>query len=71
MRRCVFIGHEFTPEAGYLGLPRSMDNLGRIVIPKEWRDVFGWKSNHRFKIYAFENGDILLKDSRKRGDSDD
>lgn len=69
MRKCIFIGDEFTPNSGYFGMLRSMDDLGRIVIPKEWRDFFGWKANHRFKVYAFENGDILLKDTRKRGDS--
>ena len=47
------------------GMRRKVDELGRIVIPKEIRNKFDIKTNDRLDIYV-ENGVIsLLKDDKK------
>ena len=47
------------------GMSRKVDELGRIVIPKEIRNKFDIKTNDRLAIYV-ENGVIsLLKDDKK------
>lgn len=47
------------------GMSRKVDELGRIVIPKEIRNKFDIKTNDRLDIYV-ENGVIsLVKDDKK------
>ena len=47
------------------GISRKVDELGRIVIPKEIRNKFDIKTNDRLDIYV-ENGVIsLLKNDKK------
>ena len=47
------------------GMNRKVDELGRIVIPKEIRNKFDIKTNDRLDIYV-ENGAIsLVKDDKK------
>lgn len=47
------------------GMSRKVDELGRIVIPKEIRNKFDIKTNDRLDIFV-ENGVIsLVKDSHK------
>ena len=47
------------------GMSRKVDELGRIVIPKEIRNKFDIKTNDRLGIYV-ENGIIsLVKDDKK------
>ena len=47
------------------GMSRKVDELGRVVIPKEIRNKFDIKTNDRLDIYV-ENGVIsLLKDDKK------
>ena len=43
-----------------IGIVRKMDSLGRVVIPKEFRRVFGLKTNEAIEILATEKG-ILLR----------
>ena len=47
------------------GMSRKVDELGRIVIPKEIRDKFGIKTNDRMDIYVENNVISLVKDSHK------
>ncbi len=42
------------------GIYRKLDNLGRIVIPKELRDSMGLKPEDKLGIYISGN-DILLR----------
>ncbi len=42
------------------GIYRKLDNLGRIVIPKELRDSMGLKPEDKLEIYISGN-DILLR----------
>lgn len=47
------------------GMSRKVDELGRIVIPKEIRNKFDIKTNDRLDIFV-ENGVIsLVKDDKK------
>ena len=46
-------------------MSRKVDELGRIVIPKEIRDKFGIKTNDRMDIYVENNVISLVKDSHK------
>lgn len=45
-----------------IGISRQLDNLGRIVIPKEYRKQFNIKSNNRFSVLAaeLEDGEIVF-----------
>ncbi|MRX70877.1 AbrB family transcriptional regulator [Bacillus lacus] len=43
-----------------LGIVRNVDKLGRIVLPKESRDIFGWEPGTPIEIMATHDG-ILLK----------
>ena len=47
------------------GMSRKVDELGRIVIPKEIRDKFGIKTNDRMDIYVENDMISLIKDSEK------
>lgn len=47
------------------GVTRPVDELGRIVIPKEIRTALGWTQGTRLEIFAVEDG-IVLK-TYKRG----
>ena len=43
-----------------IGIIRNIDSLGRIVIPKEFRRIFGLKKNDAIEIIATNDG-ILLR----------
>lgn len=43
-----------------LGIIRRVDNLGRIVLPKETRDSFGIIDNDPIEFYV-DNDKIILK----------
>ena len=45
------------------GMSRKVDELGRIVIPKEIRDKFGIKTDDRMDIYVENDMISLIKDS--------
>ena len=47
------------------GMSRKVDELGRIVIPKEIRNKFNIKKNDRLDIYIENNVISLVKDSQK------
>lgn len=47
------------------GMSRKVDELGRIVIPKEIRNKFDIKTNDRMDIYVENNIISLVKDSKK------
>lgn len=42
-----------------LGIVRKIDDLGRIVIPKEVRDTQGWKSGQSMEMFMDEDGLVL------------
>lgn len=44
-----------------LGIVRKMDELGRIVIPKEIRDKYGLEEGTEIEINTSKNGEIVLK----------
>ncbi len=43
------------------GIVRRMDDLGRVVIPKEIRRTFGIKENDPIEIFTDNDGLIILK----------
>ncbi|KZE03972.1 AbrB/MazE/SpoVT family DNA-binding domain-containing protein [Bacillus mycoides] len=43
------------------GITRKVDALGRIVLPKELRDVLGIDINKKMEIYVKEDAIILKK----------
>ena len=47
------------------GMSRKVDELGRIVIPKEIRDKFDIKTNDRMDIYVENDLISLVEDSHK------
>ena len=47
------------------GMSRKVDELGRIVIPKEIREKFEIKTNDRMNIYVVNDVISLMKDSKK------
>ena len=40
-----------------IGIIREMDNLGRVVIPKEWRDLY--KFEGQLEIVATTEGVLI------------
>ena len=44
------------------GMVRKLDELGRIVIPKEIRNVLKLKVGMQLEIYINENGELVLKE---------
>ncbi len=44
-----------------IGIVRKIDELGRIVIPKEIRKIEGLKEGSPVEIFTNQNGEILLK----------
>ena len=47
------------------GMSRKVDELGRIVIPKEIRNKFDIKTNDRLDIYVENSVISLVKDEKK------
>lgn len=47
------------------GMSRKVDELGRIVIPKEIREKFDIKTNDRMDSYVENDIISLIKDSKK------
>jgi AbrB family looped-hinge helix DNA binding protein len=47
------------------GIVRRIDDLGRVVIPKEIRRAFQIKEGDSLEIYIERNGSIILKPYRK------
>ena len=48
----------------YFAIKRCVDELGRIVLPKDMRNHFDIKSGEALEIFATQDG-ILLKISSK------
>lgn len=44
-----------------VGIIRKIDELGRIVIPKEFRDNFNMKEGDKLEIIADKEGQVILK----------
>ena len=44
-----------------IGIIRDMDDLGRVVIPKELRRNINVKEGDKFEIFATSNGEIILR----------
>lgn len=44
-----------------LGIVRKMDELGRIVIPKEIRDKYELEEGTEIEINTSKNGEIVLR----------
>lgn len=42
-----------------LGIVRKIDDLGRVVIPKEVRDTQGWKSGQALELFISNEGLVL------------
>ena len=48
-------------ETNVIGIVRAMDDLGRIVIPKEMRNVIGIHEGEALEILATDNGGLFLR----------
>lgn len=48
-----------------LGIIRKIDALGRVVIPKEVRDVQGWNEGTAMEMFATEEGLFLRQYGNK------
>lgn len=47
---------EFKP----IGMIRSIDDLGRIVLPKEYRQIMHIQTGDRFEIFSDGKGNFYL-----------
>lgn len=43
------------------GIVRKIDELGRLVIPKEIRSTHGWENGNPIEIWLDEKGNIVLR----------
>lgn len=48
-----------------LGIVRNVDELGRIVIPKEFRKTHGWLTGTPIEMFATEQGLLLQEYAQK------
>lgn len=48
----------------FTGITRPLDGVGRIVIPKEIREMLGWDGTNQIEIYTTDTGVFLTKKSR-------
>lgn len=48
-------------ETNVMGIIRAMDDLGRIVIPKEMRRAIGVHEGESLEIFTTDNGGIFLR----------
>lgn len=46
------------------GIVRNLDNVGRLVIPKEMRNVMGISEGDPLEIFQVNNGIVVRKYSR-------
>ncbi len=46
------------------GIIRRLDELGRVVIPKEIRSTHGWESGNPIEIWLDEQGNVVLRKYR-------
>ena len=53
-----------------LGIVRKLDDLGRVVIPKEVRRAQGWKSGQPLEMYTDKDGGLVIK-AYSLGEADD
>lgn len=61
MDLCIECGRELTAEVMLsTGVDRKVDDLGRIVLPKEIRDPFGLNKGSKVELYI-NNGFICIK----------
>ena len=44
-----------------LGIVRLLDDLGRVVIPKEIRKKLDWQEEDALEFYLNENNNLVLK----------
>jgi len=44
-----------------VGYIRRMDDLGRIVVPKELRRKLGWLEGDPFELFVTEDGKLLVQ----------
>jgi AbrB family looped-hinge helix DNA binding protein len=42
-----------------LGIVRKIDDLGRVVVPKEVRDTQGWKSGQALEMFMSDEGLVI------------
>lgn len=54
-----------------LGMVRNMDELGRVVIPKEMRRVNEWEAGQPFEMFADDQGGIYIKAYRPNEDKEE
>lgn len=47
--------------ANVKGIVRRLDELGRVVIPREYRKMYGINPGDPMEMYALENGDIVVR----------
>ena len=43
------------------GISRKLDNLGRVVLPKEFRDTINIKERDEVEIYLLKDGFFIKK----------
>lgn len=44
-----------------VGMVRRIDDLGRVVVPKEIRDTFGWDAGTPLEIYVDEGQTLVMR----------
>lgn len=53
------------------GVVRKIDELGRVVIPKEIRRTNGWEKGQPMEMFVDDNGGLLLKAYRPNEDKEE
>ena len=52
-------------KANAFGIERTIDSVGRVVIPSDIRDKLGMKCGDSVEIFAVKGGILLVKSSKE------
>lgn len=49
----------------YVGIPRKIDGLGRLVLPKELRQLYNLETGSYVELIPTENGFLIQREVNK------
>ena len=53
---------------GLIGITRKIDHMGRVTLPKEYREFFQMPTGKRVEIFATDEGILIRVPARETAD---
>lgn len=54
---------------GLIGITRKIDHMGRVTLPKEYRDFFKMPTGKRVEIFATDEGILIRVPNRETAET--